>query len=450
MLAGLPIASEAQTVAQADLGVSVRAPAKAAVGSSLAFEIAVSNAGPDAEPEAALEVTLPEWTVLASVEPEAGACDEGPPVTCSLGAIAAGDTLKVTLQASPVERGDLEGLAMVSGTVAVSGEQPDETAVLVEVTGQPCTKVGTEGDDVLEGTEGDDVICGLGGDDVLRGLGGNDELLGGAGEDTADFSTAPRGVRVDLTAGTALGDGVDTLAEIEHVTGSPYGDLLKGSGLDNTLRGLGGDDVLLGYAGDDTLEGGEGGDYLHGGPGSDVLNGGLGADACLQGPDAGTTSACEATSVVSDPRDARGPLDLRRVRAALEGPRPTWTMKTRSRWTPRHMWDKGYLLVWIDARGGPEPDHLAVIRAKRKGLIGRLFRINEEGRERQIGVVKASKRGKRGAAIRVALHKVSVGEARFAYRWSAQTLFTGPRCARVCFDLAPGASQMFLQPLPGA
>lgn len=450
MSAGLPLVSEAQAVAEADLGVTVEAPAQTTVGSSLAFEIAVSNGGPDAEPEAALEVTLPEGMVLASVGPEAGACDEGPPVTCSLGEIAPGETLGVTLEASPVEPGTLESVAMVSGAVAVAGDQPDETTVQVQATGQPCTITGTEDDEVLVGTEGSDVICGLGGDDVLRGLGGNDELLGGAGADTADFSTSPRSVRVDLEAGTALGDGVDALADIENVMGSPHGDLIKGSGVDNTLQGLGGDDVLFGSGGDDTLEGEAGGDFLDGGPGSDLLDGGVGPDTCLVGPDGGTTAACEATPNPSDPRDTRGRLDLRRIRGPVGGSRLTWTLKTRSRWTPRSVWDKGYLVVWIDARGGPEPDHLAVIRAKRKGLIGRLFRINATGRERQIGTVKASKRGKRGAAVRVALHKVNVGDARFSYRWSAQTMFTGRRCARVCLDSAPAPVQMFLRPLPGA
>jgi len=449
-LAALPVISEAQPAAEADLGVTVEAAAPAPVGWALPLQIAVVNEGPDAEPEAELEVALPEGMVLSSVEPAAGACDEGPPVRCSLGEIAPGETVGVTLVASPVDPGTLEGLATVSGTVAVSGEQPDEAAVRVEATGQPCTIEGTEDDDVLVGTEGPDVICGLGGDDVLRGLAGNDELLGGAGEDTADFSIAPRSVRVDLTAGTALGDEMDTLAEIEHVIGSLHGDLLKGSGVDNTLQGLGGDDVLFGYAGDDTLEGGEGGDFLHGGPGSDAINGGAGADTCLVGPDGGTTSACEASPNPRDPRDTKGPLDLRRVRGPQGGARLTWTLKSRSRWTPRGVWDKGYLIVWIDARGGPQPDHLAVIRSTGRGVLGRLFRINAGGRERQVGNVRAWKRGKRGAAVRVAVHKIAVGSARFSYRWSAQTLFTGRRCARVCLDSTPGPGQMYLRPLPGA
>lgn len=448
-LAGLPLASEAQPAAEADLSVVVDVPAPGPVGSLTSFQIDVTNAGPDVEPEAELDLTLPEGAVLASVEPGAGACDEGPPLTCSLGAIGPGESLGVTIEASPVDAGTLEGLAGVSGAVAVAGGEPDEAPIRIEAVGQPCTIEGDEGDDELEGTEGPDVICGLGGDDILRGLGGNDELLGGEGRDTADYSASPRAVRVDVTAGTAEGEGADTLVEIEHVTGSPHDDLLVGSGEANTLVGAGGHDLLRGGAGDDALRGGGGGDYLHGGPGTDAIDGGPGPDTCFVGGEGGTRAACEAAPNPADGRDARGPLELKRVLGPRGATRLTWTFKTRPRWTTRRMWDKGYLLVWIDARGGPEADHVAVIRSTGRRLLGRLFRVNAAGRERRVGNVKAWKRGRRGAAVRVAFHKVGAGPFRFSYRWRAQTMFTGLRCPRVCLDAAPGPAQMFLRPVPG-
>lgn len=449
-LAGLPLASEAQPAAEADLGVTVRSPARAPVGSPATIELEVTNAGPDAEPGAELEVVLPEGTVLASAEPSSGVCQEGPPLRCSLGPLEAGGTRTVSVEVSPVDAGTLEGRAVVAGAAATEGAAPDEAPVVIEATGQPCTVEGTEGDDDLTGTEGPDVICGLGGDDVLRGLGGDDELLGGPGQDTADFSAAPRGVRVDLPAGTATGEGADVLGEIERVTGSPHDDFLVGSEEPNTLAGGDGHDVLLGNGGDDILGGEDGGDYLHGGPGADTMDGGLGPDTCLLGADGGTRTGCEAAPNPADGRDTRGPLDLKRVRGPKGGARLTWTFKTRPRWTVRSIWDKGYLLVWIDARGGPRPDHVAVARSTGRAMIGRLFRVGAGGREWQIGKFRAWKRGLRGGAARVALHKLKVGPARSSYRWSAQTMFTGPRCRRVCFDVLPVPDEMFLRPLPGA
>ncbi len=46
-----------------------------------------------------------------------------------------------------------------------------------------CTRVGTEGDDLLIGLWRDDVICGLGGDDLVIDLAGDDQVYGGAGDD---------------------------------------------------------------------------------------------------------------------------------------------------------------------------------------------------------------------------------------------------------------------------
>jgi Ca2+-binding RTX toxin-like protein len=56
------------------------------------------------------------------------------------------------------------------------------------------------------------------------------------------------------------GSGSDTLAAIENLTGSAFGDLLTGNGGDNLLSGAAGNDVLDGGAGADTIDGGEGTD----------------------------------------------------------------------------------------------------------------------------------------------------------------------------------------------
>jgi len=72
-----------------------------------------------------------------------------------------------------------------------------------------------------------------------------------------------------------------------HIVGTPWDDVLNGTGgkdvicgLDgnDTLNGLGGKDVLVGGDGDDTLNGGGGKDKLFGGAGNDTLNGGNGKD----------------------------------------------------------------------------------------------------------------------------------------------------------------------------
>jgi serralysin len=150
--------------------------------------------------------------------------------------------------------------------------------------------IGTSGNDVINGTALDDVLVGLGGNDVLNGLDGNDLLNGGAGDDgldggvgidTASYSDATKGVKVNLSLTTiqnTVGDGRDTLTNIENLIGSALADKLTGSSGDNTLDGGLGNDKLYGSDGDDHLIGGNGNDILDGGVDADLMEGGIGND----------------------------------------------------------------------------------------------------------------------------------------------------------------------------
>jgi Ca2+-binding RTX toxin-like protein len=182
--------------------------------------------------------------------------------------------------------------------------------------GKGATIVGTARSDVLRGTSRPDVIAGLAGDDVVKGLGGSDRICGGKGNDTlfggadwdslfgdegndklnggggrqdflaggpgadaldggsgigdfAWYGDAPGPMTVDLAAGTAAGDGSDTLANIEHIQGSNH---------DDTLTGDAGSNSLFAGAGNDTVFGGDGDDVLYGQGGDDALDGGSGED----------------------------------------------------------------------------------------------------------------------------------------------------------------------------
>lgn len=225
------------------------------------------------------------------------------------------------------------------------------TIVATAPTTYPPTPVqGTTGDDVIVGSEGDDVIFGNGGDDTICGLGGADTLHGGEGDDrlfggldfydwedydgdhlvpgpgddhvdlghdpvTEDlsggtytwdqvsFADADGPVTVDLTAGTATGQGNDTIAPITlvgGVEGSAYDDRLSGSEAidwitagagDDVVEGRGGDDYVLAdeptrrlpqqpvqLPGDDVVDGGDGNDEIEGGHGVDLLRGSGGRD----------------------------------------------------------------------------------------------------------------------------------------------------------------------------
>ena len=147
---------------------------------------------------------------------------------------------------------------------------------------QADTLLGGDGDDYLNAGKGTDVVDGGPGNDTLVGALGTDVLIGGAGIDVADYSGSTDGVVVNLAITTAqvvsVATGLDTLTQIENLTGSAFNDTLGGDAGNNRLLGMAGNDLLSGLDGFDFLNGGAGDDNLNGGINADTLLGGLGND----------------------------------------------------------------------------------------------------------------------------------------------------------------------------
>jgi hypothetical protein len=216
--------------------------------------------------------------------------------------------------------------------------------------GEPATIVGSSADDVLKGTsgpdviaalegndivfggEGDDLICGGDGSDRLEGEEGDDRvygerdllvdgyalgdlLWGGPGDDRLDpgrerrphddlvsdevhYNDSPVGVTVDLVAGTATGEGDDTLVVRGGIVlvGSDHDDVLLGSddadlivslrGRD-LVHGRGGTDMIVSTSSDtkdalgDVFAGGPGDDFVVSGEADDVVRGNSGNDTLV-------------------------------------------------------------------------------------------------------------------------------------------------------------------------
>ncbi len=120
--------------------------------------------------------------------------------------------------------------------------------------------------DSLTGNAGDDVLDGWFGNDLLSGGLGNDTLIGGEGLDTVTYANSTAGVNVDLriqgVSQDTGGEGVDTLIGIEYLTGSVFGDTLRGdddfnliqdSGVGAGATALSQTDSLFGYGGNDSM-----------------------------------------------------------------------------------------------------------------------------------------------------------------------------------------------------
>jgi VCBS repeat-containing protein len=136
---------------------------------------------------------------------------------------------------------------------------------------------GEANNDALFGGAGDDILNGGTGTDTLEGESGADTIDGGADTDTVRYGSSPKGVVVNIdskefnnqalsidlepsfniASGKAQDgfDDIDTLTNIENITGSDFDDVLIGNGSINVLKGLRGNDLLIGNAGDDTLDG---------------------------------------------------------------------------------------------------------------------------------------------------------------------------------------------------
>ena len=162
------------------------------------------------------------------------------------------------------------------------------------------TLTGTTAANVMRGGDGNDTLTGGDGNDTLDGGNGNDTLTGGVGSDVADYSLASSGVTVNLSLTTAQvtgGAGTDTLATIEHLTGSGFADTLSGDGNANTVLGGAGNDSVSGLAGNDTIEGNDGDDLLIGGAGADIIRGDAGIDTASY---ASMTTAFASPTVTQD------------------------------------------------------------------------------------------------------------------------------------------------------
>ncbi|WP_169567990.1 matrixin family metalloprotease [Sneathiella limimaris] len=167
--------------------------------------------------------------------------------------------------------------------------------------------IGSSANDHLYGYGGQDQLFGGEGDDILTGSSGDDYLDGEDGADTVRFDEVAAAIRVDLNAGTATGDGNDTLLNIENIFGgksADYRDTLLGNDENNYISdirgggeidGRGGDDrisvidsegngySLSGGDGDDTIDGGDGNDTIFGGDGNDNISDDAGSDIVYGG-----------------------------------------------------------------------------------------------------------------------------------------------------------------------
>lgn len=189
--------------------------------------------------------------------------------------LSAADGVSVDLaQAGAQDTG--QGSDLILGVESIFGSGADDP--LLSGSDVANNIQGADGDDTIRGLDGNDSLSGYLGDDVINGGADDsvvgDQIAGGDGTDTADYAGAA-GVKVSLTKAGAqqtVGEGLDTLTDVENLAGSTVADTLMGDGAANVLKGRLGKDVLKAGDGADLVLSRDGdGDKVKCGPGHDVV-----------------------------------------------------------------------------------------------------------------------------------------------------------------------------------
>lgn len=142
---------------------------------------------------------------------------------------------------------------MLAGTVDVGGVEKSTFYEIEHITGG-------SGNDTLWGDANGNTLKGGSGNDTLYTSAGIDLIDGGSGTaDTVDFSAiAATAIKINLATLQITDDGygnIETIQNIENISGGGFNDSLYGDGMANTIYG---------NAGADNIKGGDGADVLFG------------------------------------------------------------------------------------------------------------------------------------------------------------------------------------------
>jgi Ca2+-binding RTX toxin-like protein len=165
-----------------------------------------------------------------------------------VGGVADQDTAKYS-----TATGGVTG-SLATGTVNGAGVGTDTLTGFRGLYGSNFNDVLVGDNDNQLSNATDNDLEGLGGNDVLEPLRGTDTVIGGGGVDLVTYAN-DIAIEIDLSidglpnATTTPVDEVDSVSEVENVTGSPENDTITGDGNSNVLNGGAGADQLNGGSG---------------------------------------------------------------------------------------------------------------------------------------------------------------------------------------------------------
>ncbi|WP_328873522.1 calcium-binding protein [Streptomyces sp. NBC_00287] len=205
-----------------DLSVTKSGPGTVSIGDRATYTVRVTNTSTTTS---ATGVTLtdtltgPAHTVVSATATQ-GTCTTA--VSCSLGTLAPGATVTVTVVAEPRATGTLTQRATVTATQTDPATANNTVTITTTVNNaRGCTRIGTSGNDTITGTSGTDVICALGGTDTVNASSGNDTVHGGYGNDRLDGGYGNDTLNGGPGNDNLIGNyGFDNLNTVDSVSGN--------------------------------------------------------------------------------------------------------------------------------------------------------------------------------------------------------------------------------------
>lgn len=153
-------------------------------------------------------------------------------------------------------------------------------------------------------------------------------------------------------------------------------------------------------------------------------------------------------SQTTDPNDVKGLMDVRKIKVSGSN-KPRFLTTTFHRWRAKRVWDAGYTLVYLDAKGDDWFEFYALIYSDGRSMKGRLYRHRRQKSDYVVRKLSAWKPNKKKVVVKIPLKHLNMPEKRTVVRWYVQTLMTGRDCPSVCIDRAPDKGALdFLLPLP--
>jgi len=138
---------------------------------------------------------------------------------------------------------------------------------------------------------------------------------------------------------------------------------------------------------------------------------------------------------VTDGNDTKGPLDIKRSELVQVSP-AKWNVKTWVGWKAAEVWDRGFVVVYIDTFGSSRVDYYALVRSNGSKMVGALYRDRANKKDFKVRSVRAGHPQRRLVRVVVPLGQLRRRDSK-VFRWYTLTMFSGERCKRFCFDRAP-------------